>query len=79
MEEKMLVMISKQLSELIALIKKQTKQQGQKVGRPTKEHVVAQYRANYPDKRKVDCVQETGLSFKTVNKYWKMALEKESP
>lgn len=39
-------------------------------GRPTAEHAVSDYRKLHPDARKVDCIRDTGLSKKTVYKWW---------
>lgn len=40
-------------------------------GRPTKEQTVAEWKSANPEARKADCIRETGLSKKTVYKYWK--------
>jgi len=72
MEEQMLVMISKQLEELTTLLKQQEGRSQGKTGRPTKEHIVIRYRTNYPYARKMECVRATGLSIKTVSKYWEI-------
>lgn len=69
MNEQLLMLISKQLEEISAmLIKQQVK--GGKMGRPSKEHIVVRYRKNYPEGRKTDCARITGISIKTVSKYW---------
>jgi hypothetical protein len=47
-----------------------------KTGRPTKGHIVRIYRMKYPKGLKMQCVRETGLSIKTVSKYWH---EQEEP
>lgn len=78
MEEQMLRMISKQLEELTTLLGKQEKQRTKIIGRPTKEHVVARYRENYPEGKKSECVRATGMSIKTVSKYWEKVAEKSS-
>ena len=39
-------------------------------GRPSKENVVIEWRKKNPDKRKIDCIKETGLSKPTVSKHW---------
>ncbi len=42
-------------------------------GRPSKENIVAAWRAANPEGRKIDCVRETGLGKTTVNKWWDAA------
>ena len=47
MNEQLLVLISKQLEEINAMLTKQEQRQGQsqgKMGRPSKEHIVVRYR-----------------------------------
>lgn len=39
-------------------------------GRPSKQEIVAAWRAEHPDGRKIDCERETGLSRHTVLKWW---------
>ncbi len=39
-------------------------------GRPTEEKRVKEWRENNPWRKKADCIRETGLSKKTVYKYW---------
>ena len=39
-------------------------------GRKSKEPIVRQWREHNPDRRKADCIRETGLDRKTVSKYW---------
>jgi len=70
MQEQILRLISKQLEEVISLIGTHKKEHWGKVGRPTKEHIVRKYRQKYPDSWKMQCVRTTGLSIKTVSKYW---------
>lgn len=41
-----------------------------KDGRPTAERIVREYRWLHPDARKCDCIRDTGLSKKTVYKWW---------
>lgn len=41
-----------------------------KEGRPTAEQAVREWKENYPDGKKADCIRETGLSKKTVYKWW---------
>jgi len=77
MEEQMLIMISKQLEELTTLLGKQKKSSQGKLGRPTKEHIVIRYRENYPKAKKMACARATGLSIKTVSKYWDMVPTKK--
>lgn len=40
------------------------------VGRPSKKEIVQEWRKNNPNKRKIDCQRETGLSRPTILKYW---------
>ena len=40
-------------------------------GRKSKEPIVKEWRENNPNRRKADCIRETGLDRKTVSKYWK--------
>ena len=40
-------------------------------GRPTQEQTVRKWQESHPGGRKVDCIQETGLSKPTVYKWWK--------
>lgn len=39
-------------------------------GRPSAEQTVRSWRNEHPDGRKADCIRETGLSKKTVYKWW---------
>lgn len=39
-------------------------------GRPTAEHIVKEWRNEHPDGKKATCIRETGLSKKTVYKWW---------
>ena len=39
-------------------------------GRKSKEPIVKKWRAENPNRRKADCIRETGLDRKTVSKYW---------
>ena len=41
-----------------------------KDGAPTKQQIVLDWKAEHPDGRKADCIRETGLSKKTVYKWW---------
>lgn len=41
-----------------------------KNGRPTREKIVSDWRAEHPDGKKADCVRDTGLSKPTVSKWW---------
>ena len=77
MQEELLMLISKQLEEIIGVIGTQRKERWGKVGRPTKEHIVKKYRKAHPDSWKMQCVRTTGLSIKTVSKYWD-AVEKKA-
>jgi hypothetical protein len=69
MSEQMLMLISKQLEEISALLNKQQLKTG-KIGRPSKKHIVMRYRENYPTGRKMECAKMLGISIKTVSKYW---------
>lgn len=40
-------------------------------GRPSLKQVVRQCQREHPEGRKTDCIRETGLSKKTVYKWWK--------
>lgn len=42
-----------------------------KNGRPTKENQVREWQEQHPNGRKADCIKETGISKKTVYKYWR--------
>lgn len=44
-----------------------------KDGRPTREQTVRKWREAHPDGKKIECERETGLSRKTVLKWWKGA------
>ena len=46
-----------------------------KKGQPTKKEIVLLWRNTYPEGRKIDCERETGLSRKTVLKWWNEADE----
>lgn len=70
MQEQILKLISKQLDEVISMLSSHKKENWGKVGRPTKEHIVRKYRQKHPDSWKMQCVRITGLSIKTVSKYW---------
>ena len=72
MQEQMLTQISKQLETIIEMLAKQQKEPWGKMGRPTKGHVVLRYRESCPTARKMECVRATGLSIKTVSKYWNL-------
>ena len=39
-------------------------------GRPTKEHIVREYRLLHPNATKTEVVTNTGLTYDTVRKYW---------
>lgn len=77
MQEQILMRISNQLEEIARMVGAQRKEHWGKVGRPTKEHIVRKYRKKYPDSWKMQCVRTTGLSIKTVSKYWDMIDEEE--
>ena len=42
-------------------------------GRPTKQMIVQQWRAENPQGKKVECIRETGLTKPTVYKWWDVA------
>ena len=44
--------------------------EGRPKGSGTKEQIVKEYRENNPNARKSDCIRDTGLSKKTVYKWW---------
>jgi hypothetical protein len=46
------------------------RENGDILGRPDKRAIVVQWRKEHPDGRKVDCIQDTGLSKPTVLKWW---------
>jgi len=77
MDDDMLALILQQLDNLTNLLLqgKNTNASG-KIGRPTKGHIVLAYRQNHPHARKSQCCRETGLSIKTVSKYWEEQGEK---
>jgi len=72
-EQETLILISKQLNIIIEMLAKEkhtVSDKTRKMGRPTKQHLVRIYRSRYPLNRKMQCARETGLSIKTVSKYW---------
>ena len=72
MEEQLLLLISRQLEEIHVMLTRQ-QEEGKipkRLGRPTKEHIVFRYREKYPNGKKMECVKATGISIKTVSKYW---------
>lgn len=48
-------------------------------GRPTKEIEVQQWRYEHPTGSKADCIRDTGISRKTVKKYWNSAEKYSKP
>jgi hypothetical protein len=46
-----------------------------KDGRPTAEQIVRKWQNFHPDGRKADCIRETGVSKKTVYKWWREGAE----
>jgi hypothetical protein len=70
MQEEMLINISKQLETLIEILSKERGRGSAKVGRPSKKHVVVNFRKAYPNLSKTRCMRMTGLNSKTVSKYW---------
>ena len=77
MNEQLLILISRQLDELTEMLVKQQKVPQGKMGRPTKEHIVIRYRECYPEVGKRRCSRDTGLSIKTVSKYWDLYAQSE--
>ena len=69
-QEELLREISEQLDEVMSMLAKQEPREVHKIGRPTKEDIVMRYRRKYPNDSKTSCVRATGLSIKTVSKYW---------
>jgi len=49
-----------------------------KQGRKSKLDIVRSWRATHPDGRKVDCIRDTGLSRRTLDKHWEAAAELEA-
>ena len=47
-------------------------------GRPNKQKLVIKWRTSHPEGKKIDCERETGLSRKTVLKWWDEADEQGS-
>ena len=77
MQEEMLMNISKQLETLIEMLSKEEKKEPAKVGRPNKKHIVVKFRKMYPTYSKSQCMKMTGLSSKTVKKYWDIQEERK--
>ena len=79
MEEKMLLKLSEQLDAIMAMLEKEyprsKKKTKGKMGRPTKGHIVLRFRKHSPEDSKLECVRQTGLSIKTVSKYWNQEIE----
>ena len=46
-------------------------------GRPDKEQIVLDWRKTHPDGRKAECIRDTGLSKKTVYKWWEPEKKKQ--
>ena len=46
------------------------RENGDILGRPTKQKIVADWRAAHPNGKKADCVRDTGLTKPTVYKWW---------
>lgn len=45
---------------------------GRPKGSGTKEKIIKEWRKNNPDRRKIDCIRETGISKATVYKWWEV-------
>jgi len=76
MNEQLLLLISKQLEEINAMLLKQQrigKVQG-KTGRPSKKYIVMRYRKAHPNGKKMECARVMGISIKTVSKYWDICM-----
>ena len=69
MQEKMFTKILQQLDEIKGMLNGKPGKRD-RIGRPTKKHIVVKFREDYPDSKKIQCVRKTGLSIKTVSKYW---------
>ena len=65
----------KAIHELLAQREERSKNpRGHIMGRPTKGHIVRMCRMQHPDARKMEVKRGTGLSIKTVSKYWDINL-----
>ena len=53
------------------------RENGEIAGRPDKAIIVANWRANNPNGKKVDCNRDTGLDPKTIRKWWNSVDENE--
>ena len=77
MDEKMLQKLSEQLDMIMEMLERtqprKERKRPVKMGRPSKKYIVVRFRKQYPDDAKMDCVRETGVSIKTVSKYWNEA------
>jgi hypothetical protein len=79
MDEQIWMDISRQLDTLINMLTEEKRSKKKmKTGRPSKEHIVVRFRNRYPDVTKTQCVRMTGLSIKTVSKYWNVGEKRES-
>ena len=58
-------------------MKRQGKKWTDRNGRPSSEQKVREWRATYPERRKIDCIQETGISKPTVYKWWAVIEEEK--
>ena len=71
MDDDMLVLILKKLDYLMTMLADEKNRKGpKKMGRPTKGHIVREYRKFCPNATKTQCVRATGVTIKTVSKYW---------
>lgn len=75
MDRELLMYISRQLDAVISILGKRQRKPTRRKGRPTKEHVVMGYRRHHPEASKKSCARVTGLSFKTISKYWDVVKE----
>ena len=76
MDDKLIIKMSEQLTMITYMLEHKftsrtcENKDSAKIGRPTKEHIVAMYQELYPHATKSECVQSTSLNIKTVRKYW---------
>ena len=70
MQEDLLVNISKQLETVIDMLTEKVNEPHRTCGRPNKRHIIRRFRKKHPTYSKTQCVQMTGVSIKTVSKYW---------
>ena len=73
MSEIVLEDISKQLEDILLRLSYIEGKLGDKkaAGRPSKKALVEKYQEKHPLETKASCAKATGISRKTVRKYWK--------